>query len=136
MGAGRQRDRRASGKGVHTWRRIGVRVRVLAAAGEAEEVVVEAVGRGGGGRVMATGGDGGGRLVVEIAANVERRGRCHTSRPPRALFDSTYLSEREGGREGGRAAAQAAGSRQQMVGKTEARAFGEGRRRSSGGGWA
>jgi hypothetical protein len=73
------------------WRRIGVRVRVLAAAGETEEAVVEAVGRGGGGRVMATGRDGGDWLVVKIVTNVERRGRCHTSRPPRALFDSTYL---------------------------------------------
>lgn len=62
--------------------RIGARVRVLGgaleAAGEAEEVVVEAVGRGDGGREMAILGDGGdGLVVVEIAAEVEGRGRCH-----------------------------------------------------------
>lgn len=60
--------------------RIGARVRVLGgalqAAGEAEEVVVEAVGRGGGGREMAIlvdGGDG----FVDVGEEVEGRGRRH-----------------------------------------------------------
>jgi hypothetical protein len=53
----------------------------LEAAGEAEEVVVEAVRRRGGGREMAILGDGGDGfidvVVVEIAAEVEGRGRRH-----------------------------------------------------------
>lgn len=53
----------------------------MEAAGEAEEVVVEAVRRRGGGREMAILGDGGDGfidvVVVEIAAEVEGRGRRH-----------------------------------------------------------
>jgi hypothetical protein len=69
--------------------RIGARVRVLEAAGEAEEVVVEAVGRGGGDRDMAILGDGGdGFVVVEIAAEVEGRGRRH---PAKGRGDGAHL---------------------------------------------
>jgi hypothetical protein len=71
-----------------TWRQIGVRVRVLAAVGEAEEAVVKAVGRGGTGRVMAIGVDGGGRLVIEIVTDVEWRGGRHPSRLPRNGIES------------------------------------------------
>jgi hypothetical protein len=53
----------------------------LEATGEAEEVVVEAVRRRGGDRETAILGDGGDGfidvVVVEIAAEVEGRGRCH-----------------------------------------------------------
>jgi hypothetical protein len=82
-----------------TWRRlrIGARVRVLGgaleAAGEAEEVVVEAVGRGGGDREMAILGDGGdGFVVVEIAAEVEGRGRRHpAAETPKGRGDGAHL---------------------------------------------
>ena len=52
-------------------------------AGEAEEAVVEAVGRGASGMVMVISGNGGGWLVVEIVEDVEWRGGRHPSRSPR-----------------------------------------------------
>ena len=73
----------------------------LEAAGEAEEVVVEAVGRGGGGREMAILGDSGDGfvdvVVVEVAAEVEGRGRRHSAaETPKGRGDGTESRERWG----------------------------------------
>jgi hypothetical protein len=73
----------AVGIGSGSGLRVGVGV--LAAAGEAEKAIVEAVERGGGGRVTTIGGDCGRQLVVDVVPEVEGRGRRHPSSACRGI---------------------------------------------------
>jgi hypothetical protein len=114
------------------WNRIEVSVRVLATAGEAEQAVVKAVGRGGGSRVVAIGGDGGGRLVdvvvvVEIVAEVEGRGDAIVVESKSNGSESSGEGGLGGGQARGRGRTAAAGGGQ---------AWGRGRTAAAGGGQA